>query len=177
MGARRSCGQLIKHLSSSNKCTTKWEWVEGHSVERKGWRNCSIPEWLNHQADEVAKNALISGLSGGSTKEGDFPFETPQACRHKGIWTNPPSSGSGLGVSSSQGIVCFKGDHNGKRFPPCVVGWPKRSHVKLSKNVQSMDNQARVRLQWKTLASRGLEEPAHASRGLEEIQKSLSLSD
>ena len=28
-----------------------------------------------------------------------------------------------------------------------------------------------------TLASRGLEEPAHASRGLEEIQKSLSLSD
>jgi hypothetical protein len=28
-----------------------------------------------------------------------------------------------------------------------------------------------------TLASRGLEEPAHASRGLEEIHKSLSLSD
>ncbi len=28
-----------------------------------------------------------------------------------------------------------------------------------------------------TLASRGLEEPAHASHGLEEIQKSLSLSD
>ncbi len=28
-----------------------------------------------------------------------------------------------------------------------------------------------------TLALRGLEEPAHASRGMEEIQKSLSLSD
>ncbi len=28
-----------------------------------------------------------------------------------------------------------------------------------------------------TLASRGLEEPAHTLRGLEEIQKSLSLSD
>jgi hypothetical protein len=28
-----------------------------------------------------------------------------------------------------------------------------------------------------TLTSRGLEEPAHALRGLEEIQKSLSLSD
>ena len=28
-----------------------------------------------------------------------------------------------------------------------------------------------------TLALHGLEEPAHASRGLEEIQKSLSLSD
>jgi hypothetical protein len=68
--------RLIKHLSSSNKCTTKWEWVEGHSVERKGWRNCSIPKGLNHQADKVAKNALISGLSGGLTKEGDFPFET-----------------------------------------------------------------------------------------------------
>jgi hypothetical protein len=50
--------------------------VEGHSVERKGWRNCSIPERLSHQADKVAKNALISGLSGGLTKEWDFPFET-----------------------------------------------------------------------------------------------------
>jgi hypothetical protein len=99
--------RLIKRLSSSNKCTTKWEWVEGHSVERKGWRNCSKSERLNHQADKVAKNALISGLSGGSTKEGDFPFKTnpPQACRHKVIWTNPPSSGSGLGVLSGQGTV------------------------------------------------------------------------
>lgn len=68
--------RLVKLLCSTNKCTTEWAWVEGHSVERKGWRNCSIPERLNHKADGLAKSALLTSLSGGSKKEGDFPFET-----------------------------------------------------------------------------------------------------
>ncbi len=67
--------RLVKHLASTNKCRAVWEWVEGHAVKSKGWENCSLPEWLNHQADLLAKAALMSGLEGGSIMEGDFPFK------------------------------------------------------------------------------------------------------
>ncbi len=67
--------RLIKHLSCTNKCWSTWEWVEGHAVEQKGWRNCTLPKCLNHQADELAKAALLSAIAGELTMEGDFPFE------------------------------------------------------------------------------------------------------
>jgi hypothetical protein len=66
---------LIKFLSGSNTCGSLWEWVKGHAVERKGWRNCTLPKRLNDQADKLAKDALISAISGGSTIEGDLAFE------------------------------------------------------------------------------------------------------
>jgi hypothetical protein len=67
--------RLMKLLSSTNKFQPKWEWVEGHAVERKGWSNSTIAKRLNHQADILAKESLVSAISGGSLKEGDFPFE------------------------------------------------------------------------------------------------------
>ncbi len=67
--------QLVKCLSSSNNCKPQWEWVEGHTVERKGWSNCTLPERLNHQADKLAKGSLLSAINGGHTMEGGFPFE------------------------------------------------------------------------------------------------------
>jgi hypothetical protein len=45
-------------------------------MERKGWRNCTLPECLNHQADELAKAALLSAIAGEPTMEGDFLFES-----------------------------------------------------------------------------------------------------
>jgi hypothetical protein len=36
--------QLIKHLTSRNRCWSEWEWVEGHAVEQKGWENYTLPE-------------------------------------------------------------------------------------------------------------------------------------
>jgi hypothetical protein len=56
--------RLIKFLSGSNTCGSLWEWVKGHAVERKGWRNCTRHERLNNQADKLAKDALISAISG-----------------------------------------------------------------------------------------------------------------
>jgi hypothetical protein len=67
--------RLIKFLSGSNTCGSLWEWVKGHAVKCKGWRNCTLPEKLNNQADKLAKDALISAISGGSTIEGDLPFK------------------------------------------------------------------------------------------------------
>jgi hypothetical protein len=67
--------RLTKLLSSSKNCKPQWEWVKGHAVERKGWSNCTLPERLNHQADKLAKCSLLSAINGGSTMEGDFPFE------------------------------------------------------------------------------------------------------
>ena len=65
----------IKHLSQSIRTTVTWEWVEGHAVERKGWRNCTVPKRLNDAADKLAKAALRLAIAGGHAYEGDFPFE------------------------------------------------------------------------------------------------------
>ncbi len=67
--------RLMKLLSSTNTCQTRWDWVEGHTVEQKGWRNSTLPKRLNHQSDILAKDALISAIAGGSLMKGDFPFE------------------------------------------------------------------------------------------------------
>jgi hypothetical protein len=67
--------RLTKLLSSTNKFQPKWEWVEGHAVERKGWCNSTLAERLNHQADILVKNSLVSAIAGGLLMEGDFPFE------------------------------------------------------------------------------------------------------
>jgi hypothetical protein len=67
--------RLRKHLSSTNKFQPRWEWVEGHAVERKGWSNSTLAERLNHQSDILAKDSLVSAIAGGLLMEGDFPFE------------------------------------------------------------------------------------------------------
>jgi hypothetical protein len=51
------------------------EWVEGHAVERKGWRNSTTPVHINDQADKLAKAALLHAMAGGSAYEGDFLFK------------------------------------------------------------------------------------------------------
>jgi hypothetical protein len=53
--------RLSKYLSTSSICPTLWKRVEGHAVEQKGWNSCSLPECLNHQADILAKDALLAG--------------------------------------------------------------------------------------------------------------------
>ena len=67
--------RLMKLLSSTGTFQPKWEWVEGHAVEQKGWSNCTLAERLNHQADILAKESLVSAIAEGSLMEGDFPFE------------------------------------------------------------------------------------------------------
>jgi hypothetical protein len=67
--------RLMKHLSSTNQCQSTWQWVEGHVVKRKGWINSTLAERLNHQADILAKDSLVSAIAGGSLIRGDFPFE------------------------------------------------------------------------------------------------------
>jgi hypothetical protein len=69
---------LLKYLSTSSICPTLWKWVEGHAVEQKGWNSCSLLERLNHQADILAKDALLAGLNGAPLMEWDFPLELVQ---------------------------------------------------------------------------------------------------
>ena len=59
----------------TNKVNTTMEWVKGHTVERKGKKNCTLPERLNNQADRLATNALLLAIIVGSIISGDFPFE------------------------------------------------------------------------------------------------------
>jgi hypothetical protein len=67
--------RYTQHLASTQWQRPIWEWVEGHAVESKGWRRCSIPEQMNDQADKLAKLALLQAISGGDMISGDFPFE------------------------------------------------------------------------------------------------------
>jgi hypothetical protein len=52
-----------------------WKWVEGHAMERKGWRNSTTAKRFNNQADKLAKAALLHAIARGSAYEGDFPFD------------------------------------------------------------------------------------------------------
>ena len=65
----------IKHISQTMQVQVKWEWVEGHAVERKGRHRSTIPERLNDQADKLAKAALLLAISGGNAYDGEYPFE------------------------------------------------------------------------------------------------------
>ena len=52
-----------------------FEWVEGHTVERKGWALCLLQERLNDRADNLAKRALIAGYAADKYTKNDLPFE------------------------------------------------------------------------------------------------------
>jgi hypothetical protein len=65
--------QHIKFLARSVQMRVLWEWVEGHAVECKGWRDCTIPECLSNQADKLVKRALLHPIVGGDAYHtGDF---------------------------------------------------------------------------------------------------------
>jgi hypothetical protein len=66
---------LLKYLVGSNTLPSHWVWVEGHAVESRGWRQRSLAKKLNYYADELAKHALLSAISGGHVITGDYPLK------------------------------------------------------------------------------------------------------
>ena len=58
----------LKQITRENPFSTSWEWVEGHSVEKKGWKNCNLMEKLNDIVEGIAKNALIAGYGYGNSE-------------------------------------------------------------------------------------------------------------
>jgi hypothetical protein len=67
--------RLIKYLAGTNNDRTSWEWVEGHAVERKGWRCSTLPKHLNDQSNKLAKKSLIHAIAGRHVMTGNFSFE------------------------------------------------------------------------------------------------------
>ena len=65
----------LKQMTRENPFPTNWKWVEGHSVEKKGWKNCNLMEKLNDIVDGIAKNALIAGYGDNDYISSIFPFE------------------------------------------------------------------------------------------------------
>ncbi len=49
--------------------------MEGHAVESRGWRQCSLAKKLNYYASELAKCTLLSAISGGHVITGDYPLK------------------------------------------------------------------------------------------------------
>jgi hypothetical protein len=64
---------LLKSLVSSNGVSTHSKWVEGHAVENRGWHQCTLAKKMNYYADELAKLALQSAISGGNIISGNYP--------------------------------------------------------------------------------------------------------
>ncbi len=117
--------RLTKYLSSTNKFQPKWEWVEGHAIERKGRCNSTLAERLNHQADILANDSLVSAIARGLLMEGDFSIRTDQiqAIREQGMFITLTIPGERLGIPNSTGTIRRKEHHTGRRFSSCVVGW------------------------------------------------------
>jgi hypothetical protein len=66
---------LLKSLVSSNGVHTHWEWVEGHAVESRGWCQCTLTKKMTYYANELAKLALQSAISGGNIISGNYPLK------------------------------------------------------------------------------------------------------
>ena len=65
----------MKQITRENPFNTEWKWVEGHSVERKGWKNCDIYEKCNHIVDGLAKEGLVTSYGEDDYISSLFPFE------------------------------------------------------------------------------------------------------
>lgn len=67
------CSSKQAYMNNSQLFTCKFEWVEVHSVEYKGWRNCSVKERMNLLVDDHAKAALRYGIASGKFIDSAFP--------------------------------------------------------------------------------------------------------
>ena len=135
----------MKLLSSTGKFQPKLEWVEGHAVERKGWSNCTLAERLNHQADILAKESLVSAIARGSLMEGDFPFE-PTRFKLSGttVCSSPRQSlEKDWGYRTAQTLYAEKNIVQKEDFhlvwwdglDRAMAGYPKSYRVRLTKHV------------------------------------------
>jgi len=113
--------RLTKLLSSTTKFQPTWEWVKGHAVERKGWSNSTLAERLNHQADILAKEALVSAIAGGLLMEGDFPFE-PIRFKLSGARV---CSSTRQSLEKDWGYQIVRTLYAEKDILQCVVGWSR----------------------------------------------------
>ena len=67
--------RYLKQLIRENPFQSRFEWVEGHAVERKGWANCNLEERLNDKADNLAKRVLVAGFVSDEYIDSNLPFE------------------------------------------------------------------------------------------------------
>jgi hypothetical protein len=66
---------LLKYLVGSITLQPHWVWVKGHVVKSRGWQQCSLAKKMNYYADELAKHALLSAISGGHVIARDYPLK------------------------------------------------------------------------------------------------------
>ena len=59
------------------------QWVKGHSVEKKGFRNYTHPEIMNDLIDELTDIVFNRAIQPHNFIGSDFPFEKVQI-RHNG---------------------------------------------------------------------------------------------
>jgi hypothetical protein len=71
---------LLKYLVGGNTLSSYWIWVEGHAVESRGWRQCSLVKKLNYYANGLAKHSLLSTISGSHVITRDYPLKPIIVC-------------------------------------------------------------------------------------------------
>jgi hypothetical protein len=137
--------RLAKHLSATNHCCSKWVWVEGHAVKRKGWDNCTLPEHLNDHADKLAKDSLLLAMAGSPIIDGDFPLE-PVRLKMSGerVSGSPRQALEwDWGYRTARTLYAKKGIIHAKDFPlvwweglgSAMAWYPKMYKVWLTKHV------------------------------------------
>ncbi len=66
--------RYLKQLIQENLIQSRFKWVEGHTVEQKGWANCNLEERLNDKSDTLAKRVLKAGYMNEDYINHDLPF-------------------------------------------------------------------------------------------------------
>ena len=65
----------MKTLIAENPVSSHFQWVEGHSVEKKGIQNCTPPEIMNDIVDDLADREFFRSLAQNDFIKSEFPFE------------------------------------------------------------------------------------------------------
>ena len=66
---------VIKGLIVDSPVSSDFRWVEGHSVKKKGRKNCTVPEIMNDVVDTMSDVELHRALREEDFVNTDFPFE------------------------------------------------------------------------------------------------------
>ena len=74
---------VITTLIADSPDASALQWVEGHSVEKKGLRNCTHPERMNDLVNKLTDVVFHRTIQLQNFIDGKFPFEKLQV-KHKG---------------------------------------------------------------------------------------------
>ena len=150
---------VMKDLVVESPVTSAYRWVKGHSVKKKGRKNCTEPELMNNVVDKLADLEYHRAMMNEDCVDAEFPFEKLKV-RSKGkkLTGNLRGALDNLhGERTARTYLDSKGIVKSEDFP-CVwwdgmeevmKGYPKMYRVSTMKHVSGFCGTNKMMPYWK----------------------------